>query len=144
MTFATFADRDSIEAEMPWSSRDVPKTLYGLLSRTAERFPDRPAVSYQIFSGPKDKAETLSWRTLRERTTQAANLFRSLGVGEEDVVAYVLPNCHETTIALLGGATAGIVMGQRRPGPAYTGAVGNWQLASDSRGQSSPNCKLTV
>ncbi|ETX16198.1 AMP-binding protein [Roseivivax halodurans JCM 10272] len=109
MTFATFADRDSIEAEMPWAERDVPKTLYGLLSRTAEQFPDRPAVSYQIFSGPKDKAETLSWRKLRERTTQAANLFRSLGVGEEDVVAYVLPNCNETTIALLGGATAGIV-----------------------------------
>ncbi|WP_306131758.1 acyl-CoA synthetase [Roseivivax marinus] len=108
MTFASFADRDAIEAEMPWASRDLPKTLYGLLSRTATRFPDRPAVSYQIFSGPKDKAETLSWRQLKDQVTQSANLFRSLGVGEKDVVAYVLPNCNETTVTLLGAAVAGI------------------------------------
>ncbi|ETX30891.1 acyl-CoA synthetase [Roseivivax isoporae] len=109
MTFASFADRNAIEAEMPWEARDVPQTLWGLLSRTADQFPDRPAVSYQILSGPKDKAETLSWGKLRERTAQAANLFRTLGIGEKDVVAYVLPNCNETIAALLGGAVAGIV-----------------------------------
>ncbi|SLN50296.1 Long-chain-fatty-acid--CoA ligase [Roseivivax jejudonensis] len=109
MTFASFADRDAIENEMPWADRDLPVTLYGLLSRTAGKFPERPAVSYQILSGPKDKAETLSWKALHQKTTQAANLFRSLGVGEDDVVAYVLPNCNETTITLLGGAVAGIV-----------------------------------
>ncbi|SFD49592.1 acyl-CoA synthetase [Roseivivax sediminis] len=109
MTFASFADRDAIESEMPWAERDLPKTFYGLLSRTAERFADRPAVSYQIFSGPGDRAETLTWRALHERSVQAANLFRSLGVGERDVVAYVLPNCNETTVTLLGGAVAGIV-----------------------------------
>ena len=41
--------------------------------------------------------------------TQAANLFRALGVGEGDVVAYVLPNALETAVTLLGGAVAGIV-----------------------------------
>ncbi|MCE0506885.1 acyl-CoA synthetase [Roseivivax sp. GX 12232] len=108
MSFASFADRDAIENEMPWAERDLPKTLYGLLSRTAGKFPDRPAVSYQIFSGPTDKAETVTWRELRERTAQAANLFRSLGIGKDDVVAYVLPNANETIYALLGGAVAGI------------------------------------
>ena len=109
MTCASFADRDAIENEMPWADRDLPETLYGLLSRTAGKFPDRPAVSYQIFSGPTDKAETVSWRELREKTAQSANLFRSLGVGENDVVAYILPNANETIYALLGGAVAGIV-----------------------------------
>ena len=109
MTFAGIEDRNAIAAEMPWEDRDVATTLYGLLSNTAQKFPDNNAVSYQIFSGPKDKAETLSWRELHGRVTQAANLFRSLGVGEKDVVAYVLPNCNETTITLLGGAVAGIV-----------------------------------
>ena len=109
MSFASVSDRNAIEAEMPWAERDVPATLWGQLSRTAEAFPDRPAVSYQMFSGPGDKAETVTWAQLRDRTAQAANLFRSLGVGENDVVAYVLPNCNETLYTLLGGAVAGIV-----------------------------------
>jgi fatty-acyl-CoA synthase/long-chain acyl-CoA synthetase len=109
MTYAGMADRNAIESEMPWSERDIAKTLWQQLTRTAAEFPQRPAVSYQLLSGPADKAETVSWAQLRDRTAQAANLFRSLGVGENDVVAYVLPNCNETVYALLGGAVAGIV-----------------------------------
>ena len=69
----------------------------------------RPAISYQIMSGQKDKSVTLTWNGLHAAVTQAANLFRSLGVGEKDVVAYVLPNSLETAITLLGGSVAGIV-----------------------------------
>lgn len=107
--FANAADRDAIQNEMPWEKREVARTIYGLLSETAERHPDRPAISFQLLSGPSDKAETLSWRELRERSTRAANLFRSLGVEEDDVVACLLPNCVEAVLAFLGGATAGIV-----------------------------------
>ncbi len=109
MTYAGMADRNAIENEMPWEQRDLPRTIWGLLNRTADRFPTRPAVSYQLLSGPKDKAETLDWAGLRDRTAQAANLFRSLGVGENDVIAYVMPNCNETITTLLGGTVAGIV-----------------------------------
>lgn len=108
MTFASMADRDAIENAMPWEDRDIPATIYGLLSQTAGKFPDRPAVSYQIFSGPTDKSETLTWAQLKDRTTQVANLFRSLDVQEDDVVAYILPNCNETIVTLLGGMVAGI------------------------------------
>ncbi|MCH2096291.1 MAG: AMP-binding protein, partial [Rhodobacteraceae bacterium] len=108
MSFASKADRDAIENEMPWEDRDLPKTVFGLLARSAASFPERPAVSYQITSGPKDKAETVSWKELMEKTAQAANLFRELGIGEKDVVAYVLPNCNETIYTLLGGMVAGI------------------------------------
>tara|TARA_R110002074_G_scaffold52990_2_gene133383 strand:- start:830 stop:2707 length:1878 start_codon:yes stop_codon:yes gene_type:complete len=108
MTFAGIKDCKAIEAEGPWADRDKAKTLYGLLSDTAAKFPQHNAVSYQIFSGPKDKAETLSWHQLHGKVTQAANMFRSFGIGPKDVVAYVLPNCNETTITLLGGAVAGI------------------------------------
>lgn len=109
MTFAGIEDRDAIEALMPWAERPLPKTLYGLLSRTAEKFPGHNAVSYQIFSGPTDKAETITWSALKDQVSQTANLFRSLGIGETDVVAYVLPNANETVLTLLGGAVAGIV-----------------------------------
>jgi fatty-acyl-CoA synthase/long-chain acyl-CoA synthetase len=109
MSFAGVADRNALENEMPWADRPLPKTLYQMLSDTAGKFPNNPAVSYQIFSGPQDKAETLNWSELLGRVCQAANLFRSLGVGDNDVVAYVLPNCNETIVTLLGGAIAGIV-----------------------------------
>ncbi|SLN30556.1 Long-chain-fatty-acid--CoA ligase [Falsiruegeria litorea R37] len=109
MTFATVADRARIENEMSWEERDVPVTLHQLLSRTAGKFPSRNAMSYQLLSGPTDKAETLTWQQLLDKTNQAANLFRSLGVGENDVVAYILPNCNETLLTFLGGAIAGIV-----------------------------------
>lgn len=108
MTFGGMDDRNALEAQMPWEDRKLAKTLYGLLSDTTAKFPKNNAVSYQIFSGPKDKAETLTWEALHGKVTQAANLFRNLGVGESDVVAYVLPNCNETTLTLLGGAVAGI------------------------------------
>ena len=109
MTFAGIADRDAIENEMPWEERDVATTLYGMLSDTASKFPSNNAVSYQIFSDPKSKAETLTWSAMRNRTSQCANMLRSMGIGPTDVVAYVLPNCTETVVTLLGGAVAGIV-----------------------------------
>ena len=108
-TFADMADRDAIENEGPWEQRDKPVTLYQMLERTATRVPDNDAISYQLLSGPQDKAETLSWSQLMAQTCQAANLFRSLGIGETDVVAYILPNCTEIITTLLGGAIAGIV-----------------------------------
>ena len=108
MSFASFKDRNAIENEMPWGDRDIPATLYGQLSKTAAAFPNRPAASFQLLSGPDDKAETLTWADLLARTVQAANLFRKLGIGEDDVVAYVLPNSTETIVTLLGGAIAGI------------------------------------
>lgn len=106
---ATSADRDRIEQEMAWSDRVLPVSLYGYLSDVAGRHGGRPAITFQLFATPGAKASTLTWSELLARTTQAANLFRSLGVGEKDVVAYVMPNCLETAVALLGGSVAGIV-----------------------------------
>ena len=107
--FASIADRDFVEQEMPWAARDRAGTIYEFLTRAKDRFANRPALSFQILSGPGDKAETIDWATLHARVTQSANLFRKLGVGPGDTVAYLLPNCLETAVALLGGSTAGIV-----------------------------------
>jgi acyl-CoA synthetase (AMP-forming)/AMP-acid ligase II len=101
-------DRNAIVAEMPWAERDVPTTLYGQLSETTQKFPNHKAISYQILSGPKDKSETFTWTQLHGKVTQTANMLRGLGIGPKDVVAYVLPNCNETVLTLLGGAVAGI------------------------------------
>ncbi len=108
MPYASYADRAAIETEMPWADRDVPKTMYKLLERTKEQFGKRPAVSFQLTSSPKDAGETLTWAELFEKVTQTANLLRSLRVGPNDTVAFLLPNCSETVMALLGGMVAGI------------------------------------
>ncbi|MDA5093782.1 acyl-CoA synthetase [Aliiroseovarius sp. KMU-50] len=107
--FGSMSDRDAVEAEIKWDERDKPATLYQMLERTANKFPDRPAASFQLTSGPTDAKETVTWREMLERSCQAANLFRSLGVGENDVVAYLLPNSNETMYTLMGGGIAGIV-----------------------------------
>ncbi|SEM54733.1 fatty-acyl-CoA synthase [Loktanella fryxellensis] len=109
MGYAGLADRDAIEAEGHWSDRDLPATMHAQLALTASRFPQRPAVTFQLESGPKAAAETLTWQQLLDRSCQAANLFRSLGVREGDVVAYMLPNCIEAVVTYLGGQIAGIV-----------------------------------
>ena len=43
------------------------------------------------------------------RITATANFFHSLGVGKDDVVAFVLPNLPETHLTIWGGEAAGIV-----------------------------------
>ncbi|MCP5368933.1 MAG: acyl-CoA synthetase [Hyphomicrobiales bacterium] len=106
--YATLDDKARIE-ETPIEAHTLPNTVFDMLTATARAFPDRPALSFQIKSGPKDPAETVTWRALMAEVTKAANLFRRLGVGPTDVVAYLLPNCNETVYALLGGMTAGIV-----------------------------------
>lgn len=108
-TFATAADTKAIEAEMPWADRGQARSMYEYLSRARTAHGARPAISYQLLSGPETKKLTLTWAELHAKVTQAANLFRSLGVGEKDVVAFILPNALETAVTLLGGAVAGIV-----------------------------------
>ena len=94
---------------MPWDERCRMRSLYEQLAATAGRFPQRAAITFQLRSGPADKAVTLSWAELRREVTRAANLFRRLGIGPADTVAYILPNGVEAPLTLLAGATAGIV-----------------------------------
>ncbi|PZX48151.1 fatty-acyl-CoA synthase [Roseinatronobacter thiooxidans] len=107
--FKTGADLRAIEAESSWDAREMPVSVYRALQQTAKRHGARKAISFQMFAAPGAKAQTLTWAQLLARVTQAANLFRSLGVGESDSVAYILPTLNETAITLLGGMTAGRV-----------------------------------
>ena len=102
-TFANLADIKAIENEQPWEQRDVARSMYEFLTRARDAHGARPAISYQIFSGPQDKSKTLTWNDLHRQVTQAANLFRSLKIAESDVVALILPNTLETAVATIGG-----------------------------------------
>ncbi len=109
MEIATIADKIAVEQEMAVSGRWSANTLFELLSQTADKYPKNKALTFMLKSGEKDPEETFTWTGLRERVAQTANLFRTLGVGEKDVVAYILPNCNEAALTFIAGATAGIV-----------------------------------
>ena len=106
---STMADVRAVEAEKTYAERVGERTLFEQITSTEAAHGARPAVTFQLRSGPKEPAETLNWTQLKARVAQTANLFRSLGVSEKDVVAYILPNCNEAVLSFLGGATAGIV-----------------------------------
>ncbi|MEM8632831.1 MAG: acyl-CoA synthetase [Pseudomonadota bacterium] len=109
MDMSPQARKAEIESEMTWEERDVPKTLYAMLASSAEAYPSNNATSFQLTSGPDDKAETLTYAELLARVCQAANLFRSQGIGETDVVSFILPTCNDTLVTFLAGAVAGVV-----------------------------------
>ena len=106
---STLAEKINFENSMTWEERGTPPTVYSFLTERKEASGNLPAVSFQILSDPKSKAETLTWNELHQRVTQAANLFRSMGIHEKSVVAFLLPNCTETAIVLLAASVAGIV-----------------------------------
>ncbi|MCV2876437.1 acyl-CoA synthetase [Rhodobacteraceae bacterium XHP0102] len=110
LPFANYDDVRKIETDHPWPDAASAQSIYALLSDVAARHPARPAVTFQLFSDPDAKAETLDWQSLKEQVTQLANLFARLGIGPEDAVAFVLPNSTETVLTLLAGMVAGVVV----------------------------------
>ena len=94
---------------IPWSVIDKPVTIHELITSTRDRVGDRDAFSFQLLSSPDSAADTLTWNQFHEQVTRAANMFRGLGIGEDDVIAYLLPNTTETALTLLGGMVAGKV-----------------------------------
>ncbi|WP_163849238.1 acyl-CoA synthetase [Pseudooceanicola aestuarii] len=109
MGFNGLQDALALQSEMPWQDRDVPDTVYEMLKRTTDAFPHHDAITFQIESSPESKAETLNWQQFHDLICQTSNLFRSLGVGETDVVALVMPNCTEMAQSIMAGSIAGIV-----------------------------------
>ena len=107
--FNDLAGKKSIEQGMPWNDVENPTTIFDALSITKNGYGTKSAISFQIEANPKSYAETLTWNDVYQRVCQTANFFNSLGVGRDDVVAFLLPNCNETIFTLLGGMIAGKV-----------------------------------
>ena len=107
--FNDLAGKKSIEQGMPWDDVENPTTIFDALSITKNSYGTKSAISFQIEADPKSHAETLTWNDVYRRVCQTANFFNSLGVGRDDVVGFLLPNCNETVFTLLGGMIAGKV-----------------------------------
>jgi len=87
----------------------LPAGTYEMIGAAARARPDAPALSF--FARVEDHAQPLVWtyEMLFARITAAANFFHELGVGRDDVVAFVLPSLPQTHLVIWGGQAAGIV-----------------------------------
>jgi fatty-acyl-CoA synthase len=105
---STLREIEAIE-RIPLSERGLPSSTYEMLRSGAAQYPDAPALSF--FARAADHASPFVWThaELFHDITRAANLFRRLGIGRADVVAFVLPNLPETHFVIWGGEAAGIV-----------------------------------
>ncbi|MFC3230335.1 acyl-CoA synthetase [Marinibaculum pumilum] len=103
---AGLADIEALEAQ-PFEQVYPPVSAYDLLRRSAERHGDRVAIAFQPVGDPEVPVRETSYAALLGRVTQAANLFRSLGVDRDSAVALLMPPVPDTHLALWGAETAG-------------------------------------
>ena len=100
---------DIVELERtPLAARGLPPSTFAMLRASAERFGDKIALRHLTQGLPEEPTRDLSYRQLFARVTQAANLFRSLGVEPGRSVSMLLPLLPESFIAMIGAQTAGL------------------------------------
>ena len=102
----TNADIQAIAAQ-PYEDAVPVTNMYDLFRRAAELWGERPAITWLAAGDPDGPTVTYSYADLLRRITQAANMYRDLGVGEDDAVALLLPNMPEAHFALWGAEVAG-------------------------------------
>jgi fatty-acyl-CoA synthase len=105
--FATDADVRSFE-RVPYAERIAAQSTYDAIKLGAAKNPDAPAIQFLANADPADTPLVISHRDYLARVTQAANMFHALGVGDSDVVSFMLPLLPEAFITLFGAEAAGI------------------------------------
>src|ERR1700751_2696289 len=106
-TFATEADVRTFE-QTPYAERIAAQSTYDASRLGVSKNPDAPAIQFLANADPADTPLVISHRDFVSRVTQAANMFHALGVGDNDVVSFMLPLLPEAFIALFGAEAAGI------------------------------------
>jgi fatty-acyl-CoA synthase len=102
---ATLADVQSIERR---HTDRLPDSTYDMIGATARLHPQAPALSFFLRVEDHAKPEVWSYEALFHKITATANFFHELGIGKDDVIAFVLPNLPETHLTIWGGQAAGI------------------------------------
>jgi fatty-acyl-CoA synthase len=102
---ATMADIIEIERRRP----PLPNSTYEMIQAAAAVHGAAPALSFFMRVQDHERPTTWTYRSFFARITATANFFRSLGVTQDDVIAFVLPNLPETHLTIWGGEAAGIV-----------------------------------
>ena len=102
---AAMSDVVAIERTGP----TLPASTYQMIGQAAVAHADAPALSFFLRAQDHDRPLTWDYATLFAKITATANFFHGLGIGKDDVIAFVLPNLPETHLTIWGGQAAGIV-----------------------------------
>ena len=106
-TYDAPGDLAAIEA-VPLADRGLPGTTYELLSRAADLWPERVALSVLPDGERWDHPAERTYAELLIDVHRFANVFHALGVRRTDGVALLAPNCDELITATLAAELAGI------------------------------------
>src|SRR5712691_845140 len=106
----TLRDVEELE-RVPLDERIFSWNLNDWIARGCALDPDKLAIQYIADGDPAGTPVTLTYRELKARSNQAANLFHSLGVTSTDVVLYVLPTLPQLYVVMLGALACGIACG---------------------------------
>jgi fatty-acyl-CoA synthase len=118
----TLRDIEELE-RVPLEERIFSWDLNDWIARGCALDPDKVAIRYIADGDPDSAAVCIRYGELQSRATQAANLFRSLGVSPADTVMFVLPTLLQLYVAMLGAVAAGIACGV------------NWMLKPEQLGE---------
>ncbi len=103
----SLADVQALETTS-WQDQLPARTTYDVLRQASARHPQRTALRFLARAEADAPAAAISYHTLAERVTQAANAFHQAGIRPGQAVALLLPNLPETHYALWGAQAAGI------------------------------------
>src|SRR5919197_1254033 len=100
-------DLPAIE-QTPLEQRGLPASTYELVTRAAELWPDRPAVSVLVDAEHWETPVTRTFAQLAADVRGFAGALTAAGVGRGDAVAVISVNCDELLTALLAAEAVGV------------------------------------
>ncbi|WP_040687963.1 acyl-CoA synthetase [Nocardia vinacea] len=93
---------------LPLAERGLPESTYALLVRATQLWPDRNALTVLPEAARWREPLQRSYSELLSDVHRYANLLHRLGIGRDDAVALMAPNCAELIPATLAAQLAGI------------------------------------
>ncbi|MCJ8273791.1 MAG: AMP-binding protein, partial [Psychrosphaera sp.] len=103
MKITSLSDIEQIEKDHPLDQVITVDNTYAAIANSAKQRPEQTALSFFLTGDAHQKATNISYGELLKKITQTANMLDGLGLKEDDVVAYILPNLPETHYVIWGG-----------------------------------------
>ncbi|MEU6551937.1 acyl-CoA synthetase [Streptomyces sp. NPDC046915] len=94
--------------QVPLARRDLALTTYELLSRAARRWHDEPCSLWIPDAAAVEDNVAVTYGELHESVRRIAHGLHRLGVGREDAVTLMAPNCSDLLAATLAAQAVGI------------------------------------
>ncbi len=103
----TLADIEAYE-RVPCEQRWRGDNVYDLIRRTAETYPNRPAMKFQFSTAPDEEPWVVSYAQFLARINQFANRLHMEGLTQGSITSIILPNIAENHFANWGAQAFGI------------------------------------